>query len=56
MYRDIDLVFEIEKFKNDIDPELSHLDLSEFVKAVALTPKEKKQAEKYLMELKKQIK
>ena len=53
---DIDLVFEIERFKNNIDSDLSHLDLTEFVKAVALTPKEKKQAEKYLMELKKQIK
>ena len=53
--RDIDLIFEIETFKNGIDPDLSHLDLTEFVKAVALTPKEKKQAENYLMKLKKQI-
>ena len=53
---DIDLVFEIERFKNNIDSDLSHLDLTEFVKAVALTPKEKKQAEKYLKELRKQTK
>lgn len=49
-----DLVFDIERFKNGIDPDLSHLDLTEFVKAVALTPKEKKQAEIFLKQLKKQ--
>lgn len=50
----MELIFQIEKFKNNIDPDLSHLDLAEFVKSVALTPKEKKQADKYLFELGKQ--
>jgi hypothetical protein len=50
---DVYLIFEIDRFKNNIDSDLSHLDLTEFVKSVALTPKEKKQAEKYLIELRK---
>ena len=41
----------IEVFKNNIDPDLAHLPLEEFVEAVALTPRERKQAKNYLMEL-----
>lgn len=41
----------IREFKYDIDPDLAHLDLNEFVEAVALTPGEKKLAKKFLLEL-----
>jgi hypothetical protein len=46
------LLKEINNFKRDIDPELAHLDLFDFVKAVALTPKERKLAESYLKKIK----
>ena len=41
----------IEVFKNNIDEELAHLPLEEFVHAVALTPREQKEAEGYLKQL-----
>lgn len=41
----------IEVFKNNIDPDLSHLPLEVFIESVALTPRERKQAKQYLMEL-----
>ena len=47
----------IEVFKQNIadglaDPSLAELPLADFVKLVALTPREKKQAQKFLKELK----
>ena len=49
---------QIEIFKQGIadglaDPSLSDLPLQDFVKEVALTPREKKQAQQFLKELKK---
>lgn len=49
---------QIEIFKENIaeglaDPSLAKLDLEEFIEAVALTPREKKQASQYLRELNK---
>ena len=41
----------IREFKYEIDPDLAHLDLHEFIDAVALTPGEKKLAKKMLLEL-----
>lgn len=43
---------EIQMFKENIDRDLAHLDIREFIVAVALTPKEKK----YISNLIKQIK
>ena len=47
----------IEVFKQNIaeglaDPSLADLPLADFVKLVALTPREQKQAQKFLKELK----
>lgn len=47
------LLEKVQQFKEEIDPELSHLDLSDFIDAVALTPREKKQAKEFLKKLKK---
>lgn len=52
---DKDLIKKINEFKKEIDPELAHLEISEFIEAVALTPQERKLAGSYIKELKELI-